>query len=187
MKRILVLLTIMAAGLFISCEAGDDEAPASGNGTVEVQVKYTGAYISKAPAPGDGQVLVILLNDVEIADTRPPQTNTPAYYAGTVSAVTDNSTHTVTINNIPEGNYYVLLVYNSLNHGTKIAGNGEAYAFYETTSTVTSCNADANYITVTSDHTTTLTGVSFSDTYKLQATDSVGTSTGGSFIECPTK
>jgi len=188
MKRILVLLTIMAAGLFISCEAGEDEAPAAGTGTVTVQVTYTGVDATTCSKPGSGNIFVYLIPSDEISNQAPEDPAYFAYAAATENgAVTISNSYNVSITNVPAGEYYVLIFYD-FQLQTKHAGTGDYYVLYNNYSgnvdKTTNCTAAADLITVTENTITALPNISFanSTTYQLyKRTDIASSGVGGCY------
>jgi hypothetical protein len=153
MKKLFVLLTLLAISPLFSCDDDSDKNQVNpamllllGNNTLTVNVTYyAGPYTLGSPA-GTGKVFAYLYTSNPTTGLAPTRTKSPvkSYYASTASAVTSSAVQTITLNGIVVGNYYLMVFYDYKSCNTPPCDDdnqSDYYTLYNNTTSGTSCSA----------------------------------------------
>jgi hypothetical protein len=165
LKLSILFIVLSIVFIALGCESNTDSNETgsagcpTGNGTLEVKVTYNGTI----KTDGTGKIYVYLYSSLGTAK------DPTCYSASTASEAPIGSEQTITINGIPAGNYYVLILYDNQHHNQGIAGNGDKYELYNNTGS----KSAATQVVVSDGSTTSLTGISFDDANPLGPSGSI--------------
>ena len=148
MKNLLAILTllILTAG-FLSCESDEESTPA---GTLQVLATYTGAEAIVTEPPATEEIYVYVFDET-LANT--DKSRGFLYSTRTNEAVTPGTQYTLTIDNIPPGDYKVAVFYDGVYGNSNLDNNGDAFIFISGQTTP----ATADIVTIEDDTTEVIT------------------------------
>jgi hypothetical protein len=147
---IILVSSIMMTGCFDSGSEDADEPVKKGS--LSVTAQYTGTLTDETQL-GDGKLYVYLFETapVDSKAVKDYDTSTPA-------AVELSTDYIIELNDLPVGDYYMMIFYDYKKHTNTVPGKSDRYTLYNA-QTCSNNGALLTAVTITEDNTTEITGV----------------------------